>query len=222
MRCHDLLNALAIFEREHLEHRVVGGLAQMLRAEGGLSERIEIAVTPTDARVARDILRSVWPTMSMAESCSPHGTPASSPAEQAASRRRFPGNGSETLPAQPAGRRRSSRNVTTRYLPADSPMYVDLHTSSATDDASERLTIDGVIIRVGVGDCKDDAPIWVRPGFTLRERIHTLNAFASDILPARQPLRGLHKYSSAAALFFDRHESAIERVAEFRRISAPN
>src|SRR5688572_16487631 len=115
MRWDDLLNALAIFEREQLDYQLTGGLAHMLLGTGALSERIEIAVSPTHAHAAHAILRSIWPATNV-------GTPASSPAERAASRRHARRTGSETLPAQPAGRQRSTDDAIARYLPPGSSM----------------------------------------------------------------------------------------------------
>ena len=215
MRWEDLLNVLAIFEREQLDYQLTGGLARMLLGTGALSERIEIAVSPTDVHAVHAMLRSIWPETDV-------GTPASSPAERAASRRHARRTGSETLPAQPAGRQRSTDNAITRYFPPNSPMFVDLLTSSATDDAPEQLFIAGVTIRVGTGEHDDDASDWTRPGFTMCERINNLNAFACDVLPLRSPLRGVRKYRSAEALFFDRDETTARRVAELRHTSAPS
>jgi hypothetical protein len=111
-------------------------------------------------------------------------------------------------------------DVIRRFLPPNSPMYVDL-VVSYTDLPAESIFIEGVVLRVAkdVDDGHDD---WMRPGFTLRERLNTLNLLLTDILPERRVPRGVRKYRSVSEADYDRNEWNEERFARLRRASASN
>jgi hypothetical protein len=107
-----------------------------------------------------------------------------------------------------------------RFLPPDSPMFLDLM-ASHQDLAAESIFIEGVSVRVA-SDVDDRQKDWMRPGFTLRERLNSLNSFLTDILPERWVPRGVRKYRSVTEADYDRNEWNEERFARLRRASASN
>jgi hypothetical protein len=118
-----------------------------------------------------------------------------------------------------------SNDVIWRFLPPDSPMYVDLVPISRTDLQTECLFIEGVAIRVAneIDDTHEDTDKkWTSPGFSLRERVNALNSLLGGLLPERRIPRGVRKYRSNIEADYDRNEWNAERFARLRRACASN
>ena len=111
-------------------------------------------------------------------------------------------------------------DVIRRFLPPNSPMFLDL-VAVHTDLPTESIFIEGVAVRVAK-ESDDRHGEWTRAGFTLPERLNTLNSFLTTILPERRVPRGVRKYRSFSEADYDRNEWNEERFARLRRASASN
>jgi hypothetical protein len=108
-------------------------------------------------------------------------------------------------------------SVAFRILPSHTPFYVDVLTGDLTSLQPEIMNVHGVQIATAGRELRDgaagiyEASLFVRQGFTTRERLDALNALVRELgLSPAQP-RGVRKYRSFEAAIADRERARAMR-----------